>query len=338
MKTVRVLIAGVAGASLGTEILKSLRLNSSYEIYGCDISNLAYGLYEDGFANTFCIDRNQYIENILDICKQYHIDVIVPGAEEPTSILSSNRKYFQNQDIVLLVNDADVIETCSNKLACFELLSKKGIRTPLFANANNFESIFHEDIPCIIKPSTGSGGSSYVFLAKNKNEALIYCDYLIRNDKQPIIQEYIPHFDGEFTVGTLVLGEKIGSIALKRVFNNKLSVLQKSEYGLISTGYSQGLIEEFHGIRTTCEIIAKELGSIGPLNVQGRVYKDEFVPFEINPRFSASTFLRALSGFNEIDLYIKYNLGFRVVIPKDIRYGYYMRSLTENCINRMELK
>lgn len=49
-KKIRVLIAGIGGASLGTEILKSLLLNEErYDIFGCDISALAFGHYQYGF-------------------------------------------------------------------------------------------------------------------------------------------------------------------------------------------------------------------------------------------------------------------------------------------------
>jgi len=53
------------------------------------------------------------------------------------------------------------------------------------------------------------------------------------------------------------------------------------------------------------------------------------VPFEINPRFSASTYLRALAGFNEIDIFISRLFGLPVESKPKIRYGYYLRSLCE---------
>ena len=37
-----VLIAGIGGGSLGTEIAKSLRLAGAYRILGCDVSPLAF--------------------------------------------------------------------------------------------------------------------------------------------------------------------------------------------------------------------------------------------------------------------------------------------------------
>lgn len=338
MNKKRVLIVGIAGASLGTEIYKCLVSSEAYEIFGCDISALAYGLYEDGFSKVFCTDKSNYVKNIIEICINNKIDLIIPGAEEPTLLLAAQKKLFAQTGLILASNDPDVIKLCTDKILCFDFLANMDIRVPLFATENNYNEVFSAGIPCIVKPATGSGGSSFVFLAKNKKEASIYIEYLIRNNQRPMVQEYIPHEEGEFTIGTLVLGERIGSIALKRIFNSKLSILHKSKIGLISTGYSQGLIDDFTNIRQTCEKIAKKLGSKGPLNIQGRVKEGTFIPFEINPRFSASTYLRAMAGFNEIDLYIKFLLGEKVDIPKKIQHGYYLRSLTEKYINNENLK
>jgi len=49
----------------------------------------------------------------------------------------------------------------------------------------------------------------------------------------------------------------------------------------------------------------------------------------INPRFSASTYLRALAGFNEIDIYLRLLLGLPAQPAEGVREGYYLRGLTE---------
>src|SRR5204863_4142069 len=119
------------------------------------------------------------------------------------------------------------------------------------------------------------------------------------------------------------------SVALKRILHSKLSVLLRSPVGVISTGYSQGLIDDFPALRATAERIATAVGSVGPINVQGRVRAGELIPFEINPRFSASTYLRALAGFNEIDIYLQYLLNQRPSSLPPLKHGYYLATLNE---------
>lgn len=336
----KVLIAGVAGASLGTEIFKSLRLSNNYIVYGCDISEFAYGLYEQEFEKTFLVDENNYVKSIINICRENNIKYVVPGAEKTMILLANEAMQLLNQGVYLIINSKEIIETFSDKANTFIKLSELGFNVPITKSIKNEKQLQDMIYPCVIKPSTGSGGSSFVFLVANIEEAKIYTKYLIKNGKDVIAQEYIPEDEGEFTVGVLNLpnGNLVGSIALKRVFSSKLSVASKLKAGLISSGNSQGLIDEFKDIRTTCEKIAVAIGSKGPINIQGRVKSGNFIPFEINPRFSASNYLRSLAGFNELDIFLKFIINGEVVVPSETRYGYYFRSFTENFISKEDIK
>jgi carbamoyl-phosphate synthase large subunit len=74
------------------------------------------------------------------------------------------------------------------------------------------------------------------------------------------------------------------------------------------------------------------------VNIQGRLRHGTLVPFEINPRFSASTYLRAMAGFNEVDLLLR-NAALGEDAPTwKLREGWYLRSLTERFIAPDELK
>lgn len=55
-------------------------------------------------------------------------------------------------------------------------------------------------------------------------------------------------------------------------------------------------------VRSSAEEIALKMQVRGPLNIQARVEGGEPKVFEINPRFSASTAIRAAAGVNEPDL------------------------------------
>jgi carbamoyl-phosphate synthase large subunit len=327
----RVLIAGIGGASLGTEILKCLLLADRYTIFGADISPYAFGHYQGGFDDTFVVDRSDYIGSILEVCRRANIDFVVPGADETTVLLMQGVKSLNSAGVRLACNSAAVVDCFSNKARTFELLTELGFPTPRTAVATDADDLAAMTFPCVVKPASGTGGSAFVFLASDRNEAALYIHYLTRAGKIALVQEYLPADEGEFTVGVLSLpeGEVAGSVALKRSFTSKLSVLTRSEKGLISSGYSQGLIEAFPEVCVQAEELAGKVGSVGPLNIQGRLREGILVPFEINPRFSASTYLRALAGFNEIDVFLQYQICGALPARAPVRPGYYLRSLSE---------
>ncbi|MFQ5785988.1 MAG: ATP-grasp domain-containing protein [Alphaproteobacteria bacterium] len=335
-----VLVAGIGGASLGTEIAKALRLAGRYRILGCDISPLAYGHYDGHFDATVIVDRQAYVENLLDICTRHHVDCVVPGAEEPTALIARSAGQFRQAGVKLAMNDPGLVERMSDKQQCFATLSSLGFRVPQTTLVDQSDSLDGFPMPCVIKPTTGSGGSSFVFFAHHRDEAELYSTHLKANGRRPLAQEYLSVDDGEFTVGVLSLlnGSVTGTIAMRRTFNNKLSIAAQGPDFLISSGYSQGLIDDFPPVCETAQRIAERLGSIGPINVQGRLCDDTFIPFEINPRFSATTYLRALAGFNEIDAYMDHLINATEPLSLTVRPGWYLRSLCEVAVAKEEVQ
>jgi len=328
----RILIAGIAGASLGTEIAKSLHCTGAYDILGCDISPLAFGHFDEHFRATFVVNRDAYVPDLLSLCANQSIDCIIPGGDEPAVLIGSATKRFADAKIKVGQNNPELVSRISHKGECFKHLAGIGIRVPVTKTIEELADIDNVPMPCIVKPANASGGSAYVFFASDCDEAQLYCSYLKNNGRVPVAQEYLSEQGGEYTVGVLSMpdGSCAGSIALKRSFSSKLSVSARGNGFLISSGYSQGQIDEFPDICVTAELIAKRLGSTGPLNIQGRLSADgSFVPFEINPRFSASTFLRTLAGFNEVDFFTRTLLGLKPDAQLSVRPGWYLRTLSE---------
>lgn len=336
----KVMIAGVGGASLGTELLKALVLSGKYEVYGCDISRTAYGLYDTGFTQTFCVDRDNYVSSVIDACCSVGAKWLIPGGEQPMVLLGKSIDQLEKAGLHLVSNSASVIEAFSDKNETFKLLRKAGIPVPRTKAIDGPDDVQYVGLPCIIKPATGSGGSASVFFAVTIDEAMIYADFIRRNGSIALAQEYIGDEEGEFTVGVLSLpnGDIVGSVALRRTLEAKLSVSYRARGGLISSGYSQGYIGPFQEICEQAQAIAETVGSKGPINIQGRVKDGVFLPFEINPRFSASTYLRAMAGFNEVDILIDYlAFGKRTTQPAIVS-GWYLRSLTESFTPDEKLK
>ena len=165
-----VLIAGIGGASLGTELAKCLRGISTYDVFGCDVSPLAYGLYDDAFVDTFVVARVGYVDAVLDLCTKLKIQVVIPGAEEPAVLLSAAAGRFEARGIKVAANSTAVTRLCADKIDTFAFLERAGFATPKSTVPATAGAIALKG-PVIVKPATGSGGSSHVFYAPSATEA-----------------------------------------------------------------------------------------------------------------------------------------------------------------------
>lgn len=337
---ISVMIAGVGGASLGTELMKCLALAGGYRIFGCDISRVAFGLYDRSFERTFRVDPDHYIVSVIGACREAGAKWLVPGGEQPMVLLGAGKSALDAAGISLVCNDADVIRTYSDKSETFRRLSALRIPVPRTNEIHTDTDIVEVGLPCIVKPSTGSGGSAMVFFAADLNEARVYADYIKRTGMLPLAQEYVSQLEGEFTIGVLSLpdGSVASSVALRRNLDSKLSVASRRGGGVISSGYTQGYIGEFPNIRAQAESISIAIASRGPINVQGRLRDGVLIPFEINPRFSASSYLRSLAGHNELDWLLRYLARGDAIVPPPVLEGWYLRSLTETFVPRGGLK
>jgi len=339
-KTINVLVTGVGGGGVGSQILKSLQSSKySYKIIGTDITKNSFGLSEcnKSYIVPPFTDKN-YIQRILQICNKNKVDFLAPGTDGELLKLAQKKDIFREKGIEVLSNPYNVLKLCFNKGNLFKYLKMKKILIPKFCIVKNLKELKKMSSPLVIKP-VGGGGSRSVFLAETFEETKFFVKYLLERKISVIIQEYLPILS-EFTVGVVRLenGRIKRSIAMKRDLEKSLSqrevfISKKSRKRfIISSGISQGTFDDYKDIRKFCEKISDVVGAEGPLNIQCRRTSEGIIPFEINPRFSGTTSLRSLVGFNELDFIIRYKLFKEIPHQKKILKTYVVRDITEKKI------
>jgi carbamoyl-phosphate synthase large subunit len=343
-----VMVTGVGGGGHGEQILKALRMaETPYEIVGGDMSPYSIGLLEVDHPYLLPPAKDpRYIEALLKVCRKHGVKALFHGSELELKAMSANRQAIRDAGIFLPVNPAAVIELCMNKIRTAETLTEKGFKVPPFRRVTKVEHAeTFPHLPAVMKPSLGGGGSVHIYLVQDR-EALGPCarqQLAIFNDF--IIQAYVGTPDQEYTVGVLtdMEGNLINSIGVRRYIMSSLGSLIKvanrtgrAELGPmlgISSGISQGEIGRFPHVTQACERLAVALGARGPINIQCRFVDGEPYVFEINPRFSGTTSLRAMVGYNEPDLLVrKYVLGEEIRPRFPYREGVIMRGLVERLI------
>ncbi|MDM8560806.1 ATP-grasp domain-containing protein [Candidatus Parabeggiatoa sp. HSG14] len=352
IKKIPVLVTGVGGGGNGHELVKTLRLTERYRLIGVDMAETSFGLFDVDEAYTVPPASNPlYIDTLLDICKKRQVKILMNGSEPELNVISKNKECFLSAGVLPLINTANVIELGLDKWATITSLKKHGFCVPESLLVQTEAEIPKNFIlPTVIKPVVGGGGSNNTFVVQDYDELEFACRYLIRQNKSVLLQEYVGTPNDEYTVGILhtLNGELIDSISLRRHIlsglSNRIKVKNRTERTelspilAISSGISQGVIENFPEIRQGCEAIATAIGSKGPLNVQCRFVDGKLYPFEINPRFSGTSYIRALAGFNEPDILIRHHLLGETLPHKSVNYkfGYGIRGLTERYITELQ--
>lgn len=353
MNKINCLVTAVSGGSVGEQIRDALELaKTPYRIITTNTDPNKAGLYfsDAGYLIPLASDAN-FIASLLKICRKEKIQVIIPGSTPELIALSNMRNLFEKERILVLINSKDVIDLCEDKLATMQFLKNNGLFFPKFAVLEGEYLPKGLKFPVVVKPYKGGGGSRNVFIAQDKEDLAFYHSYYKKQDLSAIVQEYIGSAEEEYTVGTLTdfEGQLIGSMVMKREVKSDLSTRlilkdirrDKKEPLVLSSGFSQGFVNNYPDVQKYAEKITLILGSKGPLNIQCRKTSRRIFTMEINPRFSGTSAIRALLGFNEPDILIrKYLLGKKItkisykkgLVLRDLK----MRYIAFGQINRVK--
>lgn len=348
VETINILVTAIGGGGYGEQILKALLLanNKRYRIYGADMNASCPQFAQvRGHVVLPRADHPEFMDLVLEACDRFDIQVLFHGCEPELRRYSDERHRFEDRGILVPLNPEHVIDACMNKEETFRVLQAHGIDVPRYTRVSKRSDLDSVDFfPAVVKPSVGGGGSSDVFIVQSRDELVALASYLDLegNSTQFVLQEYVGSPDQEFTVGVLhdMEGQYLNAIALRRHLSGQLNIRSRvpnrtgrGDLGstlVISSGISHGELGRFSEVTTPCMTIARVLGAASAINIQCRLVEGRVKVFEINPRFSGTTSLRAMVGYNEPDILIrKHVLGEQITPSFDYEEATILRSLIE---------
>ena len=284
MNDINVLVTATGCASVGEQILKALRLSTlplHITASDCDAKSTGAPL-ADAFQLVPKANHPHYAEMVLDLCRKHKIQALFIGSEAELLALSSARDEFSREGIFLPLQPENVLALCLEKARLYAALNDMGFATPWYRRIGSLADLSDTPpFPLVFKPSKQSGGSTDVFIVRNDKELHFFASYLLEQHGEFVAQEYVGTPEDEFTVG----------------------VLQDSAGTLMGTTLSA-----YPQVCEPCAEVALALGGRGPMNIQCRFTNGRLCLLEINPRFSGTTSLRALGGWNEPEMLIRRQL------------------------------
>ena len=320
MKELRLLFTGIGRR---IELLQSFkeaasRLDVALKIYGADMSGTAPALAYCDFTRKVCGMKDPgYIDELIEICQNDKIDILIPTIDTDLLVLSKNAHRFLNTKV--LISASDKIEICRDKNKTSDFFELCGCFSP--KTVNDWKA-YGGTYPCFIKPKDGSS-SINAFKVDNAEDLEMYAQQIEGYIVQPFISgtEYTVDVFCDFDGNPIYITPRV-----------RLQV-RAGEVLKTQIAMDQDIIAE-------TRLIIDKFKPIGPITLQlirqEVTNKDYFI--EINPRFGGGAPLSMKAGANSAEAILRILLG-QTIEKKVIEDGaIYSRFDQSVCIKNGETK
>lgn len=281
--TISILVTG-AGAGVGQSIIKSIKLSKlKTRLVTADHSHLAAGNYRADAAYLVPLaGEKNYVRRIVDICKKEKINIIFPGTDVELETLALNKKKIESATRAkLIISSLKAVRTADDKWQTVNFLKNNRHPYPkswLGITGHNMPG--GAKFPLVVKPRVGARSIGFSIINNAKE-----FDEKIRLIKNPIIQEYLPQDNKEYTCGAFFYkGKNYGIITAKRWLRNGDTY--------------KAIFRHDKELENFIARVGKKLNIFGPCNFQLRKTRKGPTIFEINCRFSGTSGAASFLGFN----------------------------------------
>ena len=323
----KILVTG-AGALLGQGVLRSLR-RSTLELHvtAVDPSPLSAGLYwvDDAHLIRFANDP-AYLDRFREVLDEVRPDVVIPGTDTELPILAEHREALEREfETHVLVSDPRVVGIADDKYRTAEFLRSAGFHPPASALPEDREEldrlVREVGFPLVVKPRIGAR-SIGVSVVHDRGEL----DRALEGREGLVVQECVGDEAHEYTSSVLVFdGKPEASIVMRR--------------DLRDGNTYRAFTEPSADLNAQVQKLGAALQPYGPANFQFRTDADGGVRvFEINARFSGATPLRALVGFNEVEMCIRRLLLGEPIVQPTVEEAVILRHWSETLVSPSELE
>lgn len=279
------------GVGRRIELLQAFRnaalvLNKNLKIFGADMEGTAPALsYCDYTRKVVAMKDTGYIDNLIQICTDDHIDLLIPTIDTDLLVLSESKRQFEAIGTRVLISAPDKIRICRDKNNTSQFFADCGLHAPM--PVNDWRA-YENGFPAFIKPKDGSS-SINAFKVENAEELKIYAGQ---------IEDYIvqPFIEGkEYTIDIFCDwdGDPISIVPRERIQVRAGEVL-KTRISMDPTMIAEA--------KALCEAFKP----CGPMTVQlirDKNGVDWFI--EINPRFGGGAPLSMKAGARSAEAVLK---------------------------------
>lgn len=254
-----------------------------------------------------------YIPKLIEIVKEYQIDLLISLNDLELPLLSKAKHEIQSYGAKVIVASEDVIKIAFDKWETVKFLESIGLKSPkTFIDLNKAKEALMDgrlQFPIVLKPRWGSASIGIDFPEDLEELDLAYKLQTLRLKRTILAEASKDDIEHAILIQEKIEGTEFGMDILNDFEGNYVGtfVREKLQMRAGETDKAMSVIDErfnFVGDR-----IGKKLKHIGNLDCDVFEYKGELYVLELNPRFGGGYPFSHESGINTAAIYIDWLKG-----------------------------
>ena len=240
----------------------------------------------DGCFEVARVTDAEYIPQLLRVCKERKIGMVVPTIDTELLVMAKNKQLFEDNGIFIIVSSSEFVSLCRDKRNTGVFFEKRGIRIPRPIDKE------HPTFPLFAKPYDGSLSTNLHYI-RTEDELTEE----IKNDPKLLFMEYIDKNEyNEYTID-IYYGRD----------NHVKCIVPRKRLKIRAGEINKGLTEKKPLTQYIYDKLEKIEGCIGCICIQVFLSKESYdmIGIEINPRFGGGYPQTYAAGGNFADFLIR---------------------------------
>lgn len=261
-------------------------LGESGRVICTDMSELAPALYEgDKYYITPAISDENYLNTVLNICRQEKVSAVLSLIDPELSLLAKNKSLFEDIGVTVLVSDYELVEMSFNKWQFYKKVLEYGFKSQrtIIDDGHVADHIEAGELtfPVFVKPRHGSAS-----LNISKIEDIGALNQILTHREDYIIQEFI---DGtEYGI----------DVYIDMVTREVISIFIKQKIKMRAGETDKAIAVKNEDIFKLVEAFVKKIGYVGVIDIDLFERNGMYYISEVNPRFGGGYPHAYLAGCN----------------------------------------
>jgi Carbamoylphosphate synthase large subunit (split gene in MJ) len=250
---------------------------SAPALSAADIKEIVPAVYADN-----------YIDEVIDICRRDHVDVLISLNDLELPILANNKERFKKIGVTVVVSSPEVIDICFDKYKTAQWIESIGLNSPRtyvrLYDAKEALAKGEVSFPLFLKPRWGSGSIGLETVEDMEELEEVYMQ-LFKKIKKTILatasvgDEYI-------MIQEKLGGEEYGLDVMNDLKGNHIAVSVKRKLAMRAGETDKAQTCDLPEVREMGKIIGENLHHIGNLDVDIMQRSNgDYCVLELNPRF-----------------------------------------------------